>query len=62
MTGMHDQRSFWIQGLFWTGKFGKYFFQGLDLSRDFWGGGGIPNKLNTPGNFRLCNCIVSALF
>ena len=48
-------------------KIWQVFFKGLDLSRDFfffWGGGvgGIPNKLNTPGNFRLYNCIVSALF
>ena len=34
-------------GIFWVGKFGKYFFVWLDLSRDififllfFWGGGG----------------------
>ena len=32
-------------GIFWVGKFGKYFFVWLDLSRDiyifFWGGGGV---------------------
>ena len=37
-----DQRIFWgfkfsILGFFWVGKFGKYFFGQLDLSRDFWG-------------------------
>ena len=35
----HDQRIFWglkcsILGFFWVGKFGKYFFVSLDLSRD----------------------------
>ena len=28
---------FSILGLFGVGKFGKYFFGWLDLSRDFWG-------------------------
>ena len=26
-----------IEGFFWVGKFGKYFFGQLDLSRDFIG-------------------------
>ena len=35
----NDQRIFWglkflILGFFWVGKFGKYFFWWLDLSRD----------------------------
>ena len=37
-----DRRIFWglklsIPGIFWVGKFGKYFFGWLDLSRDFFG-------------------------
>ena len=37
-----DRRIFWglkffIPGFFWVGKFGKYFFGWLDLSRDFLG-------------------------
>ena len=28
---------FFIPGLFWAGKFGKYFFGSLDLNRDFLG-------------------------
>ena len=28
---------FSIPGFFWVGKFGKYFFGWLDLSRDFFG-------------------------
>ena len=43
-------------GIFWVGKFGKYFFVWLDLSRDifisFWGGGGggIQNNLKILGS------------
>ena len=40
-------------GIFWVGKFGKYFFVWLDLSRDififfffFGGGGGIKKNMN----------------
>ena len=37
-----DRRIFWgsefsIRGLFWEGKFGKYFLGRPDLSMDFWG-------------------------
>ena len=50
-----DRRIFWglkfsIPGLFWEGKFGKYFFGWLDLSRDFWG---IQNNLKIRGSARL---------
>ena len=41
-------------GIFWVGKFGKYFFVWLDLSRDififFGGGGGIQNNLKILGS------------
>ena len=43
-------------GIFWVGKFGKYFFVWLDLSRDIFiflgggGGGGIQKKLKILGS------------
>ena len=41
MTGMIEGfflgLKFLIPGFFWVGKFGKYFFGSLDLSRDFFG-------------------------
>ena len=44
-------------GIFWVGKFGKYFFVWLDLSRDIFifgggggGGGGIQNNLKILGS------------
>ena len=44
-------------GIFWVGKFGKYFFVWLDLSRDIFiffggggGGGGIKNNLKILGS------------
>ena len=43
-------------GIFWVGKFGKYFFVWLDLSRDILfffgggGGGGIKNNLKIIGS------------
>ena len=43
-------------GIFWVGKFGKYFFVWLDLSRDILfflgggGGGGIQNNLKILGS------------
>ena len=38
---------FSILGCFWVGKFGKYFFGWLDLSRDFLG---IQNNLKNCGS------------
>ena len=38
---------FSIPGCFWVGKFGKYFFGWLDLSRDFLG---IQNNLKNCGS------------
>ena len=38
---------FSIPGCFWVGKFGKYFFGWLDLSRDFLG---IQNHLKNCGS------------
>jgi len=40
---------FSIPGFFWVGKFGKYFFGWLDLSRDFLG---IQNNLKIHGSAR----------
>ena len=38
---------FSIPGCFWVGKFGKYFFEWLDLNRDFLG---IQNNLKNCGS------------
>ena len=52
MTGMINGflgLKFSIPGFFWVGKFGKYFFGWLDLSRDFLG---IQNNLKIHGSAR----------
>ena len=37
IEGFFGGLKFLIAGFFWVGKFGKYFFGWLDLSRDFLG-------------------------
>jgi len=37
IEGFFGGLKFFIPGFFWVGKFGKYLFGWLDLSRDFWG-------------------------
>ena len=41
---------FSIPGFFWVGKFGRYFFRWLDLSRGFFG---IQNNLKIRGSARV---------
>ena len=48
---------FSIPGFFWAGKFGKYFFGWLDLSRDFLG---IQNNLKIRGSARVSRPRASA--